>query len=364
MTLDGSVLIVEPYFGGSHRAWAEGLSRHLDAPVEILSLPARWWKWRMRGAAVTLAGRCADLATRPAVVLASDMLDLAAFCTLARPYLGDLPAALYFHESQFTYPDSPQMEADLGYAFINWLSALAADRVFFNSPYHRDVFLAEAPKLLRHFPDFTHEHLVGEVAGRCEVLEMGVDLSWLPARSPDRNGPVRLIWNHRWEHDKDPVAFFAAVDSLAEEGHPFEVVVCGENFRQEPAEFTAAARRHPDRIVHMGHLPVDEYRRHLLEADVVVSTARQEFFGIAVVEGVAAGCLPVVPDRLSYPGLIPEPWHGESLYPPGGLVERLRWAVTNPDEVRRRGRDLAPEMQRYGWEQLAPRYDKALSELV
>src|SRR5690606_40977647 len=33
----GSVLVVEPYFGGSHRAWAEGLRNHLGAPVELLT---------------------------------------------------------------------------------------------------------------------------------------------------------------------------------------------------------------------------------------------------------------------------------------------------------------------------------------
>jgi glycosyltransferase involved in cell wall biosynthesis len=364
VSLDGSVLVVEPYYGGSHAAWVEGLRCHLDSPVEVLSLPARWWKWRMRGAAVTLAERCADLLARPAVILASDMLDVASFRTFARPYLGDPPTALYFHESQLTYPDAPQMEADLHFAFINWLSALAADRVLFNSLHHRDVFFAEVPKLLRHFPDFTHEHLVERVRERSRVLEVGVDLGWVPSRPAVRRGPVRMVWNHRWEYDKDPAAFFSAVDALAAEGHQFEVVVCGENFRQQPAEFTAAAARHPDRIVHMGHLAIDDYRRHLSEADVVVSTALQEFFGVAVVEAVAAGCLPILPHRLSYPGLLPIDMHEICLYPQGELVGHLRWAVTHPDEVRRLGRDLAPCMRRYGWKEMAPRYEKALAELL
>lgn len=361
MSLDGSLLLVEPYFGGSHQAWAEGLSRHLGA--EILSLPARWWKWRMRGAAVTLAERCADLEVTPAVVLASDMVDLAAFRTLARPHLGDVPVALYFHESQFTYPDSPRMEPDPHFAFLNWLSALAADRVFFNSAYHREVFFEEVPKLLRRFPEPRHHHLIPSVEERSEVLEVGVDLDWVPDRLPVREGPVRLLWNHRWEHDKDPGAFFAAVDVLAGEGHDFEVVVCGESSGKEPPEFASAARRHPERIVHMGHLPVEEYRRHLLDADVVVSTALQEFFGIAVVEAMAAGCFPLLPDRLSYPGLVPPEWHERVLYPHDGLVERLRRAVSDPQGVRAAGRALAPAVTRYGWDQMAPRYEKAVAAL-
>lgn len=358
-----SLLLVEPYFGGSHRAWVEGLVRHLDRPVETVTLPARWWKWRMRGAAVTLAERCRQLSRPPAAVLVSDMIDLPAFLAFARPHIGAVPVALYFHESQLTYPDSPQMESDLHFAVTNWLSALAADRVFFNSGYHRDVFFAEMPRLLRHFPDYTHEHLIEEVRERSEVLEVGVEMDWLPAKVPARDGPVRLLWNHRWEHDKDPGAFFAAVDALADENLDFEVVVCGESFRQRPTEFEAAADRHPDRIVHMGLLPLESYRRHLLEADVVVSTARQEFFGIAVIEAIAAGCFPVVPDRLSYPSLLPAAWHGRSLYAEGGLVECLRWAVTHPDEIRAGAELRRKEMDRYGWTAMAPRYSEALEAL-
>lgn len=362
MSPRGSLLLVEPYYGGSHRVWADGLAAHLSRPVAMLTLPARWWKWRMRGAAATLAERCADLDGVPAMVLASDMLDVAAFRALARPYLGDVPVGLYFHESQLTYPDSPRAEPDLHYAFTNWQSALAADRVFFNSAYHREAFFAELPRLLRHFPDFTHEHLIGIVEAKSEVLHVGVDLGW--ASEPiERSGPPRLVWNHRWEHDKDPEAFFAAVDVLADEGHDFEVVVCGENFSQDPVVFEQAAQRHPGRIVHMGYLPVDEYRARLRESDVVVSTAHQEFFGIAVVEAVAAGCFPVLPSRLSYPELIPSEWHDQCLYPPGGLVARLREVITRPEVYRKMAGEISPAMTRFAWPRLVPRYEEALDRL-
>ena len=282
----------------------------------------------MRGAAVTLAERCADLATRPDVVLVSDMLDVAAFRTFSRPHLGDVPTAVYFHETQLTYPDSPQMAPDLHYAFTNWTSALAADRVFFNSRYHYEVFFAEVGKLLRHFPDFTHEHLVERVREKSEVLEVGVDMTWIPADLPAREGPVRIVWNHRWEHDKDPAAFFAAVDRLAADGVDFELVVCGENSASGP---TSSPRPSGviGRIVHMGHLETDDYRRHLLSADVVVSTARQEFFDLGR-GGRRRRLLP----RVASPALLPEPPaapfprclpHG-----PGELAERLRWVSNTP----------------------------------
>ena len=55
------VLLIEPYFGGSHRAWAEGYVSHSSHAVELLTLPARFWKWRMQGGAATLAERALAL---------------------------------------------------------------------------------------------------------------------------------------------------------------------------------------------------------------------------------------------------------------------------------------------------------------
>ena len=49
------VLLVEPYLGGSHADWAEGLARHSAHEVVAVGHPGRHWRWRMRGGPVTLA---------------------------------------------------------------------------------------------------------------------------------------------------------------------------------------------------------------------------------------------------------------------------------------------------------------------
>ncbi len=49
-----------------------------------------------------------------------------------------------------------------------------------------------------------------------------------------------------------------------------------------------------------------EYYELLAQAKVSVSTARQETFGIAMIESERAGCIPVCPDRLSYPETLPD----------------------------------------------------------
>ena len=38
------VLLIEPYYGGSHRAWAEGYAAHSSHGLTLLTLPARFWK--------------------------------------------------------------------------------------------------------------------------------------------------------------------------------------------------------------------------------------------------------------------------------------------------------------------------------
>jgi glycosyltransferase involved in cell wall biosynthesis len=179
------------------------------------------------------------------------------------------------------------------------------------------------------------------------------------------------VWNHRWEYDKNPPAFFRALEALAAEGLDFTVTLLGENPQAHPKDFESARERLGDRIVHYGYA---EDRRRYLEllasGDVVVSTSNQENFGIAMVEAIAAGCRPVLPKRLSYPEIVPERFHESCLYTSQrSLLDTLRRAVSAQSE---RGRDLGPEQMRalqdammtYDWSRSAPRLDAVLAEIA
>ena len=97
-------LFVEPFFGGSHRAFAEGLVAHGGHDFELLTLPGREWRRRMRLGAQLLAERVGELRGDFDFLLVSDMLDLAAFLALTRPRFERTPVLLFMHENQLTYP--------------------------------------------------------------------------------------------------------------------------------------------------------------------------------------------------------------------------------------------------------------------
>lgn len=361
------ILLVEPYFGGSHQAWAEGYAAAAGHEVHLLTMPARWWTWRMRGGAVTLAEATVRWVAdhgRPDLLLTTDMLDLATYLGNVRRVLADVPAVVYFHESQLLYPWSPKQRPDLAYALTNWTSMLAADLVLFNSEFHRSAVFEHLPALLGQFPDFTHVGYLSGVEEKSSVLPVGVDLAPFDRIPRTSTEPPLIVWNQRWEYDKNPVEFFDALYRLDEEGSPFRVAVCGQNFRQAPDEFVEARRRLADRIVHFGFAPVEGYRHLLRSADIVVSTARQEFFGIAVVEAIYAGAFPLLPRRLSYPEIIPSELHDAVLYDEGALAERLRWALDSADTRAAVTALLHDAVAVFDWSRMAPRYDDALAGLA
>jgi glycosyltransferase involved in cell wall biosynthesis len=320
----------------------------------------------MQGGAVSLARQAArmvaEMDQRPDLFLASDMLNLPIFLTLAGAWAADTPVAVYFHENQLTYPLQAGEKRDLHYGFVNFVSALGADRVFFNSAYHLQAFLDELPRLLKHFPDHNELGTLGEIQAKAQVLPLGLDLARLDAHRPKQatTGRPLILWNHRWEYDKDPESFFQAVYVLEAEGIDFGLVLLGESFRKQPDEFLQARQRLPDRIVHFGYAEdASAYAQLLWQADIVVSTALHEFFGAAVVEACYCGCFPILPNRLSYPELIPEACHNDCLYGDlGGLLDRLRQALLHAGEIR--AFSLQAHMAPFDWTVMAPRYDQLL----
>ncbi len=359
-----NVLLIEPYYGGSHRAWADGYVRYSEHHVQLLTLPAQFWKWRMQGGAVTLARLFAERKLQPDVILASDMFNLATFRALTR--LDATPCAVYFHENQLTYPQNSRQRHGWQYGFVNYVSALTADVVYFNSVFHQAAFLDELPRMLKHFGDYNELATVEQIRAKAQVLPLGLDLRRFDAHQVDRDPsqPSLILWNHRWEADKNPDLFFAVLYRLANEGIAFRVALAGENFQQEPTNFEQARRELGDRVVHYGYVAdFAEYARLLWSADYVVSTANQDFFGIAIAEAMYCGCIPLLPYRLNYPALMPDAFKSACLYSANDLYTLLKRHLQGEISVDNIN-PLQEFITRFDWQRMAPQYDAALTRLA
>ena len=365
------ITILEPYCTGSHAAWAHEYASHSRHQLELLTLPGRHWKWRMHGGAVTLASRFLASSGHPDLILATDMLDLTTFLALTRGASSSCPCALYFHENQLTYPWSPGdsdpgSQRDLHYAFINYTSALAADAVLFNSSYHKEVFLSALPDFLRGFPAPSEAASVQGIAEKSRVLPLGMDLRKFDQHRPQGGrepGPPLILWNHRWEYDKDPESFFAALYLLADEGVDFRLAVLGESFGKAPAVFKEARKRLADKIVQWGYLEnFAQYAQWLWRADILPVTSRQEFFGASVVQALYCGCSALLPERLAYPEHVPAGKTAQVLYrDEEDLADRLRALICEPAAA---GGSLGGFVGRYDWELLAPVYDDLFEKMA
>jgi glycosyltransferase involved in cell wall biosynthesis len=337
-------------------------------------MSGQFWKWRMQGGPLELAAQARLLlreGDRPDAILTTSMVNLPAFLALMRREIGTIPAALYMHENQLTYPPPPGSRRDLTYGMIQHLSTLAADRVYFNSAYHRDAWFDELPRLLKHFPDYTHLETVESARAKSSVLPVGCELGRFDAYAVDADLEITsaggvwaplILWNQRWEYDKDPATMLRALHALAVEGQSFRVALAGESFRVQPAEFEEARERLGGRLVHYGYAEAEAEYAHLLwEADIVLSTAIHEFFGVSVVEAIYCGCLPVLPARLSYPELLPPDAHARCLYAgDDDLAAKLRAALADPVAPS----SLRAHVARFDWSHMAPRYDALIEELI
>lgn len=363
MTL--TVDLVEPFFGGSHRAWAEGWARHSGHRVRLHTLPAAAWRWRMRGAAATLApelGRSAREDGPPDLLVVSDMIDLGALVALRRAAHPSVPVVLYLHENQLTYPRRAGESLDTGLAWITWNNLLVADEIWCNSAFHRDELLTALPAFLAAVPDHSHESLLERVAERMVVLPVGVDL--VAGRPRPTDGPPLVLSNQRWHHDKDVDAVVRALVALADEGVSFRAAVVGDHRGGLADVIDPLLDRLGDRVIARGHQDRATYECLLGEADVVVSAARNEFFGIAVIEAISAGAVPVLPRAVAYPEVVPAEYHAVVLHERGRLRPALAATLDELEERRGATAGLATSMDRFGWPVVAPRYDAAADRLA
>jgi len=328
------LVIVENFCGGSHARFVELIAAFVQERAEVVrcTLPAKKWHWRLRASALWAAAVIPRCDGRTGTLVASSMLNLAELLAL-RPDVRNLRLVVYFHENQLVFPiqrpaaggglaltslaggggtGAAPEDRDFQFGWAQVLTCAVASVVAFNSAYNRDSFLAAIPALCRLIPDKSQRPapgpLVDAIRARSVVAHFPVPRRIVGSCPvPPPGARLRIVWPHRWEYDKGPDDFFAALQELHGAGQDFEVAVVGEAFAEVPPVFAAAHAwlTAAGKVCHWGFVPsADAYHGLLTSCDVVVSTALHEFFGVSTVEAVQHGCWPLVPEALAYPELL------------------------------------------------------------
>ena len=372
------ILLLSAYDANSHQYWRKGLRQYCQSTwsnqsnITELVLPARFFNWRIRGNGLywSIAKR-SILEARYDVVLATSMVDLATLRGLV-PHLCHIPNILYFHENQFAYPQSSnankaqmQGRADAVAAMMVQLySALAADRIVFNSEYNRTTFLTGVDDLLQQLPDCVPPGVVATLGEKAQVLPVplnrAIETKCLTKGASRK--PFTVVWNHRWEFDKGPDGLLHCLQALPE-NLPFTFHIIGQSFRRVPDAFAAIKRLLEARnwLGHWGYIEdVDTYLAVLKQSQCVLSTARHDFQGLSVLQAVQAGCVPVVPDRLAYRELFAKTFRYDES---SEAMEEGQFAASVLVRLCEEA-PYPPDIQHLEWATLGVEYQRLLEQLA
>lgn len=306
------IFILEPYFNDSHKYWAEGFKSNSNLKIKIVHLPAKHWKWRMHASAITLA-KMIEKEPEPDHIIVSDMCDVSVLKSNLPKEWVNHSISLYFHENQINFPwnNSDQdvsKNRNNHYGFINYTSALASDVVFFNSTFHRNSFISALPNFLNQFPDFKNLESIDQITTKSHVSSIGISKPIINNDQKWNDDVPTILWNHRWEYDKNPESFFNTIFTLFHEGLDFKLIICGNHGKDYPSIFDEAKELLGTRITHFGYAKsYDDYVELVSSAHIAPVTSIQDFFGISALQSISHEVYPILPNRLAFPDHINSP---------------------------------------------------------
>jgi len=225
-------------------------------------------------------------------------------------------------------------------------------------------FHLEGEKLLKNFPDYNEIKTIDTIKKKSQVLYLGMDLEKFDEFKVTAFKNPLIVWNHRWEYDKNPESFFKCMFELKDRGAVFNLAILGESFSTKPSIFDEAKTKLSKEIVHFGYCnDFSQYATWLCKADILPVTNNQDFFGGSIVEAIYCGAFPILPKRLSYPELLPKERHKTHLYErEKELVDMIEDAISNIKKTRKVS--LASDFKRFDWKNMNSKYDQLFSTIL
>uniref|UniRef100_A0A8C0F294 tRNA-queuosine alpha-mannosyltransferase n=1 Tax=Bubo bubo TaxID=30461 RepID=A0A8C0F294_BUBBB len=344
-----SVLLIEAFYGGSHKQLMDLLQEELQEDCVLCTLPAKKWHWKARTAALYFM-QTVPASTNYRILFASSVLNLAELAAL-RPDLGKLKKVLYFHENQLAYPVQKCQERDFQYGYNQILSCLVADVVVFNSAFNMESFLTSIGKFMKLIPDHRPKDLEKIIRPKCQVL-------YFPVRFPDVS---RFMPEHKLAHLEKVIGAKRNGDAYQLEDlsgqQKSRALMKNSNAQCEsglceaqpglyttqheglPSPLTAPARSNQSEASESTNPCQEEDKQHLTSNLCSILSGQdyqQRPLHVAWphrwVEAVYCGCYPLCPKALVYPEIFP----AEYLYStPEQLFKRLQNFCKRPDIVRK-----------------------------
>uniref|UniRef100_A0A8D1RV24 tRNA-queuosine alpha-mannosyltransferase n=1 Tax=Sus scrofa TaxID=9823 RepID=A0A8D1RV24_PIG len=358
-----SILIIEAFYGGSHKQLVDLLQEELGDCV-LYTLPAKKWHWRARTSALYFSQNI-PASEHYRILFASSVLNLTELVAL-RPDLGKLKKILYFHENQLVYPVKKCQERDFQYGYNQILSCLVADVVVFNSVFNMESFLTSIGKFMKLIPDHRPQGLESIIRPKCQVL-------YFPIRFPDVS---RFLPQHKALHlqkilslkengtaaqsmalpfQEEQTGSENLLKSLDSESGPCDVTQqehLGSSARQESYLKTFSASDNSS----------SHHEENKQNPCDVLRGADDQQKPLHIVwphrwlEAVYCGCYPLCPKDLVYPEIFP----AEYLYStPEQLSKRLQNFCKRPDIVRKHL--YKGEMAPFSWAALHGKFRSLLT---
>lgn len=148
-----------------------------------------------------------------------------------------------------------------------------------------------------------------------EIISPVVDTGGkTPLPDQQASSTVRVVWNHMWRIQKDPLLAFDIIDKVAPL-HPEVEFFVGRafdwadiqhspiSFQYECQQKIALLRQKHTNVHLLSKLSRSEYIDLLHTADVFLSTAAEETYGLTVFEAAARGLAVIAPEIEVYPWL-------------------------------------------------------------